>query len=102
MKWLSDLRASYRKTQRLFAERALRQGKRRFVFVHMRGVLLQGCLIFLVVMVPERWRDPSPWSMRLELAFAAIYLLLLGIYGYLSAGWKWKDYQRLVKPRLSS
>jgi hypothetical protein len=95
MKWLSDLRASYRKTQRLLTEQALQQGKRRFVWIH--GVLFW-CGIGLVVALREELRGngqpvPPGWN----LLFILCALLLFGFFGYFRANWKWNDYEQMCK-----
>jgi hypothetical protein len=97
MKRLSAIRARYRETQRLIAERVLQQNKRNFVWI--RGVLFWasvGLVMGIVIEFQQRRQQQSLFDWE-NLAFLLGLVLLCGLFGYLSANWKWKDYERIVK-----
>jgi hypothetical protein len=93
MNWLSSIRTRYRQTQRLLAERALQQGKRRFVWV--RGVLSHGGfgLVFVTISEFQRSRQVSPKSW--DLGYVLFALMVCSVFGYWWANWKWKDYEQM-------
>lgn len=97
MKRLSAIRARYRETQRLIAERALQQNKRNYVWI--RGVLSwAGFGLVMGIVIEFQQRGPQQPLLDWEnLAFLFGVVLLCGFFGYLSANWKWKDYERIIK-----
>lgn len=97
MKMFSAVRAYFKEGQHVLAEAAMRQGKRRFIW--LSGVLLWtgfGFVMGIVIEFQQRGqRQPLfAWG---NIAFLLGFVLFFSFFGYLSANWKWKDYERIVK-----
>jgi predicted outer membrane lipoprotein len=97
MKSFSTIRARYREKQRLFAERALQQNKRRFVWI--RGVLFWAAFGLVLAILTEFQQSAQQQTLLAwrNLTFLVGALLFCGFFGYLWANWKWKDYERFAK-----
>ena len=94
MKRFSAIHARYREGQRLLAERALQQGKKRFVWVH--GVLGFGGLIFVVVTALEYKRYLHELLAGRNLEFLLFSIFLYGFIGYAWGNWKWWRMNRIA------
>jgi uncharacterized membrane protein YgdD (TMEM256/DUF423 family) len=97
MKRSSALWARYRERQRLFAEHALQQDKRRFIWVHGVSFWASFGLVLGIVIEFQQRNQQEPLLARGNLAFLLGTLLFCGFFGYLWANWKWKDYERIAK-----
>jgi hypothetical protein len=95
MEKFSAIRARYREGQHLLAENALQQGKQRFIRARMLFWASFGLVMAFVSEFQHRRQQPllDGWN----LAFLLCVPLLFGFFGYLSAHWKWKDYERIAK-----
>ncbi|MGB9417283.1 MAG: hypothetical protein WCB58_13290 [Acidobacteriaceae bacterium] len=81
MKKFSAIYAGYRERQRLFAESALRQSKRRFVWV--RGVLFWASFGLVMAILIEFQHRGESQPKFFNLTFLLSVLLLCGFFGYL-------------------
>ena len=70
------------------------QGKKRFIWREMLWSLPLWLSIVFVVPAIEAYKEHSPFSF-LSTAFIALIMLPIFLLGaYLTAGWRWKDFEK--------